>query len=79
MASHRAVLQNGKLRFDFSEGEFGLELGPPRNAPFQPVWQGDKLYTALVLLQQCGLVESVDERWSLTVAGKQRVRDYASV
>ncbi|WP_315126389.1 hypothetical protein [Comamonas antarctica] len=79
VAAHRAVLQNGKLRFDFSEGEFGLELGPPRNAPFQPVWQGDKLYTALVLLQQCGMLEFVDEKWSLTMAGKKRVRDYAPI
>jgi hypothetical protein len=79
VAANRAVLENGKLRFDFSEGEFGLELGPPRNAPFLPVWQGDKLPTALLLLEQCGLVRSGNEGWSLTAVGRRRVVEYTYV
>ena len=76
VATQRAVARNGKLRFDFIQGEYGLESGPPRNGAFRAVWQTDKLYTALVLLQQCGLIIGSEAGWRLTAAGRHRVRDY---
>lgn len=76
VASQRAVVKGGKLRFDFIEGEYGLELGPPRSGPFRATWQTDKLYTALVLLQQCGLVRVDATSWQLTTAGRRRVQRY---
>lgn len=79
VASQRAVLPNGRLRFDFSEGEFGLELGPPRNRPFRATWQTDKLHTILILLEQCGLVRSTMNEWRLTAQGSRRVAAYESI
>lgn len=75
-ASQRAMANGGKLRFDFIEGEYGLELGPPRTRPFQATWQTDKLYTALVLLEQCGLIRHGTAGWQLTSAGRRRVQGY---
>lgn len=78
VASQRAMANGGKLRFDFIEGEYGLELGPPRTRPFQGTWQSDKLYTALVLLEQCGLIHRRGASWELTSAGRRRVQRYPS-
>lgn len=75
-ASQRAVANGGKLRFDFIDGEYGLELGPPRTRPFQATWQSDKLYTALVMLEQCGLIRRSGADWPLTSAGRHRVELY---
>lgn len=76
VASQRAVAKNGKLRFDFIEGEYGLELGPPRHRPFRATWQTDKLYTTLVLLKQCGLARGGAAGWALTSAGRRRVQRF---
>jgi hypothetical protein len=78
VASQRAVLQGGKLRFDFTQGDSGLEIGPVRNHPFKAVRQADKLDTALILLQQCELVASGERGWRLTPAGNRRVRQYTA-
>jgi hypothetical protein len=78
VATQRAVLPGGKLRFDFIEGEFGLELGPPRASRFRATWQADKLETAMILLAQCGLVDGDAGGWKLTRNGRQRVRQYAA-
>jgi len=65
VASQRALATSGRLRFDFMEGENGLELGPARSRPFQAAWQNDKLLTALILLQQCELVRETPSDWRL--------------
>ncbi|MGE4439509.1 hypothetical protein [Achromobacter sp.] len=78
VASQRAILQGGKLRFDFSQGELGLEIGPVRNQPFKAVRQADKLDTALILLKQCELAVGGERGWRLTPAGRRRVRRYTA-
>jgi hypothetical protein len=77
----RGTPSTGKLRIDFSEGEFGLEFHAVRSTGFVPSLAKDKLMRSLILCEQCGLVAlkgGAAPGVALTAAGRRRVRDYAS-
>ena len=77
----RGTPSTGKLRIDFSEGEFGLEFHAVRRTGFVPSLAKDKLMRSLILCEQCGLVSlkgSAAPLVALTASGRKRVRDYTS-
>ena len=80
VAVQRGTPSAGKVRLDFSEGEFGLEFHAVRRAGFKPSLAKDKLMQSLILCEQCGLVSIKGDRFpviALTAAGRMRVKNYA--
>lgn len=80
VAVNRASVRGGKLRFDFTCDEAGLQLGSSRRAPFQPSIAKDKLQSTLALCVQCGFL-AVDRNggYRLTSTGTERVRGIAAL
>lgn len=80
VAIQRAEEPNGKLRFDFTYEEAGLQVTGVRTERFEASYSRDKLYHTLLLCAQCGLVSSSfrdgQELFSLTVPGRRRVSSY---
>ena len=80
VAIHRSKGLHGKLRFDFTQDEFGLQLGGPRASPFGPSIARDKLTHTLLLCEQSGLIKSCvqqgEDAFTLTALGQRRVETF---
>lgn len=79
---HFAVVRertyDGRNRFFFIQGDNGLERVASKGGVGSVTIMQDRLFHAMLLLAQCGLVRQFDDgTFALTAAGRKRLRDAA--
>lgn len=79
---HFAVVQertyDGRNRFFFIQGDNGLERVASKGGVGNVTIMQDRLFHAMLLLAQCGLVRQFDDgTFALTAAGRKRFREAA--
>lgn len=74
VVSNRSIAFDGKNRFRFVLGDYGLERFDKAARLPLPVMSPDKLQFAALLCEQCGLLDSKEGQYKLTARGRRLLK-----